>query len=62
MNATKRSSERTPLVRRAVLLAAENELAIIQAQDPQLYVTSQMVHDMMTEVGQKYLERMGSSE
>ncbi|EDR00369.1 uncharacterized protein LACBIDRAFT_240613 [Laccaria bicolor S238N-H82] len=32
------------------LLAAENELATVQAQVPQVYVTSQMVHDIMTEV------------
>lgn len=47
--ATKRSGQRGHTARQA-LLAAENELATIQAQDPQTYVTSQMVHDIMTEV------------
>jgi ATPase subunit of ABC transporter with duplicated ATPase domains len=47
--ATKRSGQRGHTARQA-LLAAENELATIQAQDPQIYVTSQMVHDIMTEV------------
>jgi ATP-binding cassette subfamily F protein 3 len=47
--ATKRSGQRGHTARQA-LLVAESELATIQNQDPQTYVTTQMVHDMMTEV------------
>uniref|UniRef100_A0A8H8CEF3 ABC transporter domain-containing protein n=2 Tax=Psilocybe cubensis TaxID=181762 RepID=A0A8H8CEF3_PSICU len=47
--ATKRSGQRGHTARQA-LLVAENDLATLQAQDPQTYVTTQMVHDIMTEV------------
>ncbi|KDR70841.1 hypothetical protein GALMADRAFT_75582, partial [Galerina marginata CBS 339.88] len=35
---------------RQALLVAESDLATLQAQDPQIYVTTKMVHDIMTEV------------
>ncbi|PPQ96874.1 hypothetical protein CVT26_006061 [Gymnopilus dilepis] len=38
------------LLTRQALLAAEANLASLKAQDPQTYVTTQMVHDIMTEV------------
>ncbi|PPQ89417.1 hypothetical protein CVT25_002183 [Psilocybe cyanescens] len=47
--ATKRSGQRGHTARQA-LLVAESDLATLQAQDPQTYVTTQMVHDIMTEV------------
>lgn len=47
--ATKRSGQRGHTARQA-LLVAEDDLATLKAQDPQTYVTTQMVHDIMTEV------------
>jgi ATP-binding cassette subfamily F protein 3 len=51
--AIKRSGQRGHTARQA-LLVAEAELQSIQSQDPQLYVTPKMAHDLMKEVFEAY--------